>query len=353
MYNWFMKKSLIISSAVAIAVFLGLIIFMFLDPKKNTIIDPFIKKVEIKAFPLNKYSFDNLSKVKFSGNEIKIGEKIDEGNGFYSYMFYFYSEDPQDSNSLKRTSGLLTIPKKNGEFPILMQFRGYVDREIYSTGIGTKRSAEVYARNGFISLSPDFLGYGESDNPSDMPIEERFQTYTTALSLFASLENLNEAFEKAEIDISANTSKVAIWGHSNGGQIALSFLSITKVNLPTVLWAPVSKPFPYSILYFTDESHDEGKALRLVVANFEKEYDVLNFSPNKYYDRINSTIQVHHGTADDAVPIEWSNELIEKLDNLRVENEYYVYNGADHNLLGGWSTAITRSISFYKEMLRD
>lgn len=336
---------------MAIAVFLGLVIFMFLNPERNTIIDPLIKKIEIKVFPLSKYSFDNLSKAEFSGNKIEIGKKIDEGDGFYSYMFYFYSEDPQDSKNLKKTSGLLTIPERDGEYPILMQFRGYVDKEIYSTGIGTKRSAEAYARNGFISLSPDFLGYGESDNPSDMSIEERFQTYTTVLSLFASLENLNKAFEKAEIDISANTSKVAIWGHSNGGQIALSFLSITKGNFPTVLWAPVSKPFPYSILYFTDEFDDEGKALRRVVADFEKEYDVLKFSPNNYYDQISSTIQVHQGTADDAVPIEWSNELVKKLDDLEVENEYYIYNGADHNLLGGWNTAITRSIFFYKEIL--
>ncbi len=347
-----MKKRIIISAAVPIFIFISLVVYMLLSPDKNGIINPLVRQVEERVFPLNKYSFDNLSKVKFVGNSIEIGEKIeDESYDFDLYKFYFYAQDPQDSKNLKKVSGLLTIPEKEGEYPVIVQFRGYVDQSIYSTGVGTIRSAQEYATAGFISLSPDFLGYGESDNPSELSIEERFQTYTTALSLLASLKNLNEAFVSSKINTSADIEKLGLWGHSNGGHIALSVLSITQKNIPTVIWAPVTKPFPYSILYFTDEFEDEGKALRKVVADFERDYDVFNFSPNRYSGRIVAPIQIHQGTADDAVPVEWSNEFVEKLDELEIENGYFVYPGADHNLLGGWDTAVTRSIEFYGEKL--
>ena len=45
--------------------------------------------------------------------------------------------------------------------PVIIQFRGYVERSIYQPGAGTKKTAEVFAKNGFISLAPDFLGYGD------------------------------------------------------------------------------------------------------------------------------------------------------------------------------------------------
>lgn len=346
-----MKKRIIISLVLAVALFSVLVLFTFFNREKNSIINPLIRDVGERVFPLNKYSFENLKKVNFSGGEIEIGEKIDENEeGFDMYVFYFYDKDPANLDNKKRVSGLLSVPDQDGEYPIIIQFRGYVDREIYSTGVGSMRSAQEFAENGFISLSPDFLGYGESDNPSETSIEERFQTYTTALSLLSSARNLNSSFKDKGLNISSN-GKIGIWGHSNGGHIALSVLAVTQKDYPTVLWAPVTKPFPYSILYFTDEFEDEGKALRKVVADFEKDYDVFKFSPNRYYDLIRASLQIHQGTLDDAVPLEWSNEFVEKLDELEIENEYFIYSGADHNLLGGWEEAVLRSIEFYREKL--
>lgn len=342
-------KKIIISILVAMVVFLGLILYMLFGPERDTVINPIVEEVGKSVFPLNKYSFDSLSKEEFKGSNIEIGEKIeDEEEDFDMYVFYFYAQDPEDANRLQKVSGLLTAPSEQGEYPVIIQFRGYVDLSIYSTGVGTMRSAQEYAKAGFISLSPDFLGYGESDMPSESSIEERFQTYSTALSLLASVKNLNKALREKNINISANESKIGIWGHSNGGHIALAALSITRKNIPTVLWAPVTKPFPYSILYFTDEFADEGKSLRKVVSDFERDYDVFDFSPTRYFDRITAPIQIHQGTADDAVPVEWSNEFVEKLNELEIENEYFLYPGADHNLLGGWDEAVIRSIDFYR-----
>ncbi len=56
-------------------------------------------------------------------------------------------------------TGRLTIPVGEGKFPIILMLRGYVDQEIYETGIGTKNAANYFSANGYITVAPDFLGY--------------------------------------------------------------------------------------------------------------------------------------------------------------------------------------------------
>ncbi len=227
--------------------------------------------------------------------------------------------------------------------------RGFVPKEKYAIGIGTARAGEVFAQNGFITLAPDFLGYGASDKASKDSIEDRFQSYTTVVALLSTLDNLNSGLTASYSGkIRADSSKVGIWGHSNGGHIALSVLEITGKNYPTVLWAPVSKPFPYSVLYYTDEFDDHGMALRKVIANFENDYNIELYSLTNFYSWINAPLEIHQGTADDSVPIKWSDNLVADLKKLDKDITYFTYPGADHNLLPGWGEAVQRSLDFYK-----
>lgn len=305
-----------------------------------------IKSPMAQEKPLDKYTFANLKKSNFPASLISLGESLRGTDNYISQIFYYKVGD-------KKVSGLLNVPISDGIYPVIIMMRGFVPKESYSTGIGTQRAGEVFAQNGFITLAPDFLGYGQSDNPSKNSIEERFQTYEAALSLLSSLDNLNTGLDASYSGrIKADVSKVGIWGHSNGGQIALSVLEITGKNYPAVLWAPVSKPFPYSILYFTDEFDDHGKVLRKAVANFENDYDIELYSPSNFYSWINAPLEIHQGTADDAVPLKWSDNLAADLKKLDKNVTYFTYLGADHNLLpNGWDTAVTRSLNFYKEHL--
>jgi esterase/lipase len=204
--------------------------------------------------------------------------------------------------------------------------RGFVDQKIYTSGIGTKRVGEYLAKNGFITIAPDFLGYAGSDKESENIFESRFQTYTTILSLIKTLESLSNDITLISGDGEV-TQKVidhislSLWGHSNGGQIALTVLEITKKPYPTVLWAPVSKPFPYSILYYTDESEDKGKFIREKLAEFEKDYDVEKYSLDNYLSEISAPIQIHQGFVDNAVPLDWSKTLFNRLGKLYEERK--------------------------------
>jgi dipeptidyl aminopeptidase/acylaminoacyl peptidase len=339
-----MKKLLILLCAVLFIAITLESLYIF-----NQNFQPRVKK-ELSQ-PLLAYTFQNLKKTNFPATQISLGPVVSEDSNSFSQIFYFLVPKTPGSKIMLKASGLMNIPKKSGSYPVIVMFRGYIPDNVYTLGAGTQPSAAVFVKNGFITLAPDFLGYGGSASPSADPFENRFQTYTTALSLLSSLSNLNKGLKTSYSGtISANLNRVGIWGHSNGGHIALSVLAISGVTYPTVLWAPVSTSFPYSILYYTDESDDQGKALRKTLAGFEDIYDTDQFSPTNYYNWIKAPIEINQGTADQEVPAWWSNNLVDTLKKGNLKVEYFTYPGADHNLLpSGWSDAVLSNINFYNQ----
>ncbi len=312
----------------------------------------------IKPTPLAKYSIPNLAQAypNIQPVKIEIGKVLKESKNFTSFEFTF-SFDPTLSGSkvIKKVSGLINLPagrqvfQKNSidqqlsGYPVIVMFRGYVDPKEYFIGDGTIHSSEFFANNGFITIAPDFLGYGDSDHEAENIFEARFQTYTTAMTLLASIP-------KSSFYI--YNSPIFIWGHSNGGQIALTTLEITGASYPTVLWAPVSKPFPYSILYYTDDASDSGKFLRHETAEFENNYDSDLYSLTKYLNLIKAPIQLNQGTGDEAVPIAWSDLLNKNLKEASVSAEFIKYAGADHNLNPKWNEAIINAVEFYEKHIK-
>ena len=313
--------------AAFLVLFLAIGAWWWSQSSKQTFLSP-QGAWEFVAKPLQKYSFPSLKQTVFTGSAVKV-----DANNIFTYQ----SEGKTISGKINLPEG---IPPEAG-FPVVILIRGFVEPEIYTSGIGTQRVGEFLADNGFITLAPDFLGFGLSDPPPNNSIEERFMRPVAVLELIASVASLPQA----------DQNKIFLWGHSNGGQIALSVLEISGAAYPTSLWAPVSKPFPYSILYYTDEFEDLGKALRKVVAGFEAVYDANEFSIHNYYDSINAPIQIHQGTADDAVPVEWSEILADTLEEKDKQVSLFIYPGADHNMLPGWDTAVSRDLNWFKGQL--
>lgn len=307
--------------------------------------------------PLEKYSIMRLSGRTYTGSPIVLDQATATTSAYTVYTFHYLSDG-------KKVTGVAHIPNDasaTNKKPVIVQFRGYVDLDKYFPGEETSPSAEVYAESGFITLAPDFLGYGGSDKSSPDAFEDRFLTYTTALNMVASVKTLPMA----------DASKLGIWGHSNGGHIALTVLEILGRPIPVTLWAPVSKPFPFSILYYSDEAPDNGKALRKELAAFEQDYNVDDYSLTNYLSRITGPIQLHQGTADDSVPVAWSDLLDKELTDQRKNNpnaagiNYFTYPGADHNMSGApastgdgeptrgwWNTVVARDITFFQKELK-
>lgn len=291
--------------------------------------------VEVRReYPLRKFEIESLAVRDDWGSVIELGEVTAQEEGYRIQKFYFQSEE-------KRVSGLAHIPKGCERCPVIVQFRGYYDPERYYPGGGTSRTAAEFAKAGFVSLAPDFLGYGESDGRAENIFEARFETYTTAVNLIYGVGSL--PFVDAK--------RIGIWGHSNGGHIALTALEITGGSYPTAVWAPVSAPFPYSVLYYTDTYDDDGRAFRKDLAQFEEDYNVERFTLTSYWDLIEAPILWQQGTADADVPVGWSERATQELRGLNKDVAYIKYPGADHNLLPRWNEATAEDIKFFERFL--
>ncbi|NCN03686.1 MAG: hypothetical protein GW942_01265 [Candidatus Pacebacteria bacterium] len=371
----------------------GILIGSKLYYSDTEFVNPLIRVSQdrVKELPLNKYRITELANFDFIKSDIQIEEKIADYEEYSSYLFSYQA-------SGGKITGQINLPnnfaKKN---KVIILLRGYVPPEIYQTGIGTKSAAGVFAQNGYITLAPDFLGFGGSDNESDNSWETRFIKPVNVIELLRDIQQTDFVYQyciyndrqtssnSKNLEGVANSScgsrkdnayKLGMWAHSNGGQVALTVLEALESTIPTTLWAPVTAPFPYSILFFTDELDDEGKASRLWLSQFEDDYNVFDFSITKHLDRLNGPILLHHGTSDEAALQAWSLEFIDKVDmenKLRVENNelikvatgtsdlvtkepiditFYAYPGADHNLQPSWNSVITRDIEFFKDKLK-
>jgi len=331
-----MKTSSIVVAAI-ILTFLG-IAFFSSSHQQSRLLSPLIgsslTEKPKNTGPLAKYNFDNLSKEVFPGSEIELKKIIKKERNYTSWLFSYQTEG-------KTVSGMANIPKDNGPFPVIVMVRGWADQEIYFTGLGTRKAAGVFADNGFITLAPDFLGFGVSDQSSADILEARFERPVTVLSLIASIKYLK----------SADPEKIFLWGHSNGGQIALSVLEITNKAYPTTLWAPVTQSFPESILTYIDPSQVSTDSQKVIdsVDSFKKEYDPALYSITSFLDRIKAPIQIHQGGADPLVPKEWQEKIISELEKSGNKPAYFYYPKSDHNLKEDWDLVVERDLKFFRE----
>ena len=224
--------------------------------------------------------------------------------------------------------------KKHG---IVIMIRGYAPKENYYVGSGTWKVADELAKAGYATISLDFLGYGNSDGDSQDVLEARFHKVVEVLDLIESVKQLPWV----------DKNKIGIWAHSNGGQIALSVLEITGEKYPTVLWAPMTNPFPQSLIDTADEGLERQKATDFVNL-FLKYYDGRRYAFENYYEWINAPILIQQGTADSQVKVEWQQSLQSRLKELNKEIDLVIYDDADHNLKGSWDEAVVRDVKFYQ-----
>lgn len=319
--------------------------------------------------PYYAYRFDQLRALQLSPQPITIHELMGSEPSFSSYLVSWEVPD-LTTGTKQKVTGQMNIPTGNGPFPVIIMLRGYVEREQYQTGVGTKNGAAMFARNGYITIAPDFLGYGGSDpEPSDMFLA-RFGRPVTVLQLLANINALQITLDaqgsteaREDLTLSSEevsrtlfqTDRVGMWAHSNGGQIGLSVLQITSRTLPTTLWAPVSESFPYNMLYYSNDLSDKGKYQRAQLSHFEFELgnDVQQFSVLSEPQKILAPIQVHQGAKDDAVPLSWSQKLVDTLKDATVSAELFTYPAADHNLQPDWNLVIQRDLQFFARHLKN
>lgn len=331
-----MKKHLL---AIILAILLVVAAFMYFSDTplyQTKVFHKTSKSTTTPLKPLSKYSIPALRKAAFTPSPITIKPSTSNTQQF------FFSDSFAPT---KRISGTITLPSQPGTYPVIVLLRGWADEKVYYPGYGTKNAAAYFAQHGFIALAPDFLGYGDSDPYSKDFAEARFQTYTAAITLLESLPNFNPAL--ASQNYTLDTSRTGIWGHSNGGQVAMYVLAVLEKPIPTTLWAPVTIPFPTNILHYAKDQDDGGALIRALVEAFQRVYDAKLFTPNTYLRDITAPILLHQGDADEAVPKAWNDEFVTIMKSLDKDITYYEYPGTDHNMRPSWGTVIARDTAFF------
>jgi uncharacterized protein len=340
-----MKKFLLVL-LILIIVGVG---YWFLNNREIEIINPLVKiekneKVKKNTGWLTKYNFENLKKRENKASEIKkigrvlvVEEARKDPTDFESKAITF------ESNG-KKISGMMNVPSyapselRTGK-PTIIMIRGFAENEGYFIGSGSWKAADELARNGFITISLDFLGFGLSDSESTDILEARFEKPMSVMDLIESVKKL---------DIVDDT-KIGIWAHSNGGQIAISVLEVTGKNYPTVLWAPMTNPFPKSVLEMVDDQSEGSLKVKQRIEEFEKEYDSKLYSIDNFYDWIEAPILIHQGTADVWCKVEWQQDLQKKLKKMGKEVILDIRQGSDHNLKQSWQEVMDEDIKFFRE----
>lgn len=332
--------------------------------KDNYFFDPRGQKKETIEKKLEKYDFDSLKKRGGVASEIKfireptevddrreqqilkqIGGRVtakkkllakqeNDNKNFSSKVFIFESDG-------KKNSGVINFRSDSIKRPAIIMVRGYADKLGYYPGSGSWKMADKLAGEGFNTVSIDFLGYGLSDDESLDILETRFEKVMTVLDLIESVKKLPFVDDK----------KIGIWAHSNGGQIALSVLEITGGNYPTTLWAPMTNPFPNSVLDTASDLDDNGRLVIEKIKEFKKYYDVRRYAFENYLSWIKAPIMLHQGTADTWIKLEWQENLQSRLKELNKEVWLSIYNGDDHNLSKNWEMVANRDVQFFKNKL--
>ncbi len=73
---------------------------------------------------------------------------------------------------------------------------------------------------------------------------------------------------------------------------------------------------------------------------------------NSFLDDLSGPLQLHHGTADTSVPVEFSETLYQQVVAAGKTVEYYTYAGADHNLASSFGLAMQRTIEFFNTYVK-
>lgn len=302
------------------------------------------------------YTIAGLEARDYPGGEIHIRSIEAADPAFKRY----YIDYPSDGLTI---TAMMNVPAGDGPFAVVVLLHGYYDRAGYWSGMGTWQAAEYLARSGYMTIAPDFRGWGASDSAANL-----FATGLVAdtLNLVSSLSSVPQA----------DPTRVGIWGHSMGGGVATKALVVDRRIRAGVLYAPnsandsdlIERWGPGCLPGQSQAAGDKCNPADVIPPNLPREtveaylnaaYDpamLRQIAPIYHLDNLTAPVQIHIGTADGAAlvqtPPEWSERLYLALDEAGKEVEYYTYAGQGHFLEGqSWTTMLRRAVDFFDEHL--
>jgi dipeptidyl aminopeptidase/acylaminoacyl peptidase len=280
------------------------------------------------------FTIEGLRERKYSGGTIQIRTVLTETETFTRY----YIDYPSDDLTI---TGIMQMPLGEGPFPVVILNHGYISPGRYWSGADTWKAAEFLNSRGYLTISPDFRGWGQSDSGHNF-----FRTglLIDTLNLISSLPSV------PEID----PDRVGMWGHSMGGGVTTKAITVDPRIKAAVLYAPVSgndvevfARWGASVRIDMDRTLLEAYAHALIDPSF-----LRRTSPNYHFDFVTAPVQIHIGSADGSTPPEWAAAINEALLAAGKEVEYFFYQGQGHAFEGeSWDLFMERVADFFDQHL--
>ncbi len=286
--------------------------------------------------PMEPYTIDGLRQREFPGGTIQIRSVLTTTDTFTRY----YIDYPSDDLTI---TGILQIPQGEPPFPVVVLNHGWIAPARYWSGADTWKAAEYLNAQGYLTVSSDFRGWGQSDEGDNF-----FRTgiLIDALNLVSSLPSIPEA----------DLDRIGMWGHSMGGGLTTKAVTIDPRIKAGVLYASVSG---YDAEIFSRWGvfvpRDMDPVLVEAYANAVFSPDFLQkTSPIYHLDKVIAPVQIHIGTEDNSTPPRWSADLNDAFIAAEREVEYYVYEGQGHAFQGAsWDLFMQRVTEFFDRELKQ
>jgi uncharacterized protein len=284
----------------------------------------------------------------YPGNDITIVKELGRGSNYRRYYAYYLSEG-------LKIYALLTVPMgaaPEGGFPAIVFNHGYIPPDVYRTTERYIAYVDEIAKSGYVVFRIDYRGHDASEGEASGAYGSPGYT-TDVLNAVASIKQLPEV----------NPDKIGMWGHSMGGYLTLRTMVISQDVKVGVIWAGVIASYP-EMLYnwrrtgsFTSSPSSRGVGWR---TQWLEEYGTPEENPT-FWDSVSATsylgdlsgpLQLHHGTADEDVPLEFSIRLAEQARAAGQIADLYTYEGDNHNISGNFSGAMQRTLEFFDQYLK-
>jgi dipeptidyl aminopeptidase/acylaminoacyl peptidase len=239
--------------------------------------------------------------------------------------------------------GFADIPNDEEQHPIIIALHGYIDPAVYNTLDYTTHYADALASAGYIVLHPNLRGYAPSDSGENLL---RVGMAIDVLNLIALVQSQSGGADQLR---TAVPDRIGLWGHSMGGGITTRVLTVTDKVKAAVLYAAMSGDEQKNYEAIRQWS---GQTRGLEELNLPVE--VLNrVSPMYYFGNIAAAVSIHHGTADQLVPLDWSVTTCDQLTSLGKNVECIYYDKMPHTFYGsGDQQFIQNTVRFFNQNLK-
>lgn len=282
--------------------------------------------------PAWRYYIAGMRARRYEGSQVVLHGTFGESPAYVSYLVFYNSDG-------LRISGMMNVPKGRGPFPVIILCHGFIEPDKFSTGMDTWREADYMARSGYVTLAPDYRSHAASDNgPSFFHIGYA----EDVLNLIASLSTVQKA----------DPRRVGLWGHSMGGAIALKAAVVSREVDGVVVFGSVSADEIVNTTYGMGNSPG-ASGLTYLGSPTTHRVNYKRISPINYLDRI-PALSIHHGTADETCPADWSETLFKEAQSQGTVAELYLYKGAAHTFRDAdWDLAMERTLQFFDDHVKN